>query len=371
MKRKVLAGLVIFTLVSGISLVGCDGTEDGTSNVNFEDQRTGYLLKIQNNTDKRLVAFKGLPNPNNLIGGIPAYAQNHGLPKSSALFSKTESFVLFVVTEEDYNANKANITALVNRPFTRIFAFYNNNSENNLVYSINDILGGSCSIIVNNDTNFNVELRLNGVNEEVGGTILGYAGAGMANTEFRVDEGNYMVFPVFRKWNEARGTIFTFFPRIPEGQPGAGKIDYATFSLNSGHRQEVIDAHKYLNTDIEMKTGCAYLIIQNNHSSNGLEFRKGGTIVTTPTGGQYINRTDHMIFTILMPKLPGASMNDDFLNELKLTGFSIGTTNHQVSLESHTFITDTIYQVIVSGINAYDVNLSSIVPVGTVKWSEL
>jgi len=367
---KKLQKLLVLVLIVGfmVSITGCKdddggGKKEESSGVDFTNHLSGYSIKVQNNTSKKLVAFKNSPNASYLIGGIPGSGANeHGLPKPSGLFTATGDFVLFLVAEEDYIANKSNLSVLANKPFTRIYAYYNANSENYIVYPISEFLGGAKKITLNNNTSFNVELRTDGVH----GAVLGYAQEGAFNTTFNVDSGNYMVFPVFRKYNSARGEIITVYPKY-QGGPGDGKAKFTAFSLTGSKDEEIIDAVDYIGQDVVLKTGSAYLMIINNHSSTGLEFVRGGQPIVTSTGGRYINRTDSMTFQIDMPKKPGS--NDEYLNDLPLSGFQIGTAAYKVSLDSHTFQSDKIYRVVVTGTTPYDVVLGAFEEVGTMTFN--
>jgi len=340
------------------------GGEEEGSVVDFTNHLSGFSVKVQNNTNKKLVVFKNSPNASYLIGGIPGSGSNeHGLPKPSGLFTATGDFVLFIVTEEDYIENKDNLSVLANRPFTRVYAYYNANAENYIVYPISSVLGGTSKITLNNNTGFNVELRTDGVH----GPVLGYAAQGSYNTTFNVDQGDYMVFPVFRKYNAARGEIITVYPKYTSGL-GAGKAKFTTFSLNANRTEEIIDASDFIGSNLELKTGSAYLVITNNHNT-GLEFLNGGQPILTSTGSRFINRGETLTFQVDMPKKPGS--NDEYLDSLTLTNFRLGTPAHKVGLDSHTFESDKIYQVYVTGADPFDVNFSAITEIGTISWDSL
>jgi hypothetical protein len=125
-----------------------------------------YSIQVRNNTAQDLVAFKQSPSASNLIGGIPAHANPFGLKKDPALFAATQGFPVVLLTRQQYEENKNNLAGLANTPFTRIYAFYNAAGTNGNVYEISGSLGGSCKLLIQNSTNMNVELRLNGVHGE-------------------------------------------------------------------------------------------------------------------------------------------------------------------------------------------------------------
>ncbi|MDR0551991.1 MAG: hypothetical protein LBG72_08260, partial [Spirochaetaceae bacterium] len=151
-----LAGMMVLA-VTACDLNGDDGSEDagGNSITNgdgtltdaaFESHNTDYSILVRNNTNFRLVAFKGDLRADALIGGIPAHAQGHGLPLNTTLFNKTEDFPMILLTEEQYKANKNNLQSQKNTPFTRVYVFYNKNGDNNVHYEISAGLGGSNSL---------------------------------------------------------------------------------------------------------------------------------------------------------------------------------------------------------------------------------
>jgi hypothetical protein len=372
MKMKTRNTFFLFLLAAALVLMACpnpageddnsNGNGNSGSGIDFTNHLSGFSIKVQNNTAQKLVAFKNAPGASNLIGGVPnSGANEHGLPKPSGLFTATGDFVLFLVTEQDYIDNKNNLNSLATKPFTKIYAYYNANAENNIVYPISGLLGGNKRIVLQNNTGFNVELRENGVH----GSVLGYAGQGTFNTTFNVDSGDYMLFPVFRKYNANKGEIITVYPRY-QGGPGDGKAKFATFSLDDSLEEYHLNASNYVGTDVVLKTGSAYLIINNQHSE-ALSFIAGnGGPVITPTGGKYINSTKSLTFSIDMPKMPGS--NDQYLDSIEASQYKIGTEAYQVSLPSFTFESDKIYTIRVTGQTQYDINLGTITYTGDIDF---
>jgi len=370
MKKMLKISALVLVLGLIFSLTGCpvEDKDDGgkkeekpaDSGIDYTNYLTNFSVKVKNDANTKLVAFKGAPSPSSLISGIPIGGGEHGLKKDSTLFSTTGDFVLFLVTEADYVANKANLSALANKPFTRIYAFYNTNAENKLVYTISGILGGNKRIVLNNNSSYNVELRRDGIQ----GELIGYAGQGSYNTTFNVESGTYMVFPVFRKFNQARGEIITVYPKYQGGNlDGKAKFEY--FSLDESLDEATLSASSWVGNDFVLKTGSAYLIIQNNHST-GMTLYDGLSTVTTSTGGQAINPNRSLTFQIDMQKKPGS--NDEYLGTREMAGFKIGTPAYSEAVAKFTFESDKIYQINVSGSNPGDIQLSAITEVGTMTF---
>jgi hypothetical protein len=361
--------LSVFAFMSCDSLLGKDDEDDGKkpeppkeqeTGIDYENYITNFSIKVKNDSNKKLVAFKGAPSASSLISGVPIGGGEHGLKKKAELFATSGDFVLFLVTEEDYLASTANLSALANKPFTRIYAYFNTNAENKLTYTISSILGGDKKIVLQNNTSYNIELRKDGIQ----GELIGYAGQSTFNTTFNVEAGTYMIFPVFRKFNQGRGEIITVYPKYQGGNlDGKAKFEY--FALDDSLNEASLNASDYLGDDIVLKTGSAYLVIQNNHGT-GMGLWDGYQQVTTSTGGQAINPNNSLTFQIDMAKKPGS--NDEYLDTSTKAQFKIGTPAYSVGVSSFEFESDKIYRITVTGANPGDINLSAIEEIGTMSF---
>lgn len=316
---------------------GQDEEEDsGIDYTNYTGD--GASIRVKNSTNLALVAFKGSLGASNLVGGVPAGAADHGF-KKTALFTTTGDFPLVLITEEQYNEHKNNLNALANTPFTRVYAFYNANAENNNVYEISGQLGGAYSLVLQNGSGMNVELRLNGVH----GEPLGYAQEGMYNTTLKIEQGDYLVFPVFRKFNAVRGEIISVYPKYTNGNP-----KYDAFMVSAEEPEYELDLTNYIQ-GVELSTGSAYLLIQNN-SGTGIQLRKGGAVQKTATGISTINNSNNRLFQIDMAKI-GSSGNNNLAETADVSQYAIGTAVSTVlleTLENHIFDVDYSYTITVT-----------------------
>ena len=360
-----------------VGFAGCPTDDEngggGGNDIDYTNYASpNFSVRVKNDTNKKLVAFKGTkPSAETLISGIPAGGGEHGLKKDSILFATTGDFVLFLVTEEDYLANINNLSVLENKPFTRIYAFYNTNSVNANVYRINGILGGTKRIVLQNATDYNVELRQD--SQEYGQTI-GYTTSQTYNTTFYVEAGDYMVFPVFRKFNTLLGEIMTAYPVFQEAGPLQGKAWFTEFSLFSTD-VVTINALDFV-TGIKIQAGAAFLIIQNN-SGVGIGLWDGLTRQTTESGGQVVNPNDSMIFPIYMTRV-----QQEFTPYAQKGQFRIGTsaTQHNIPLPtdsysdggsinvSNVYLEGKIYTINVTGANANTLTFSAITQTGDWVW---
>jgi hypothetical protein len=312
-------------------------TEQGNG-IDYTNYSADYSIRVSNTTSQNLVAFKGSLSASTLIGGVKAGENNHGFKRDPALFTATGDFPMILITEAQYEANKASLSALANTPFTRVYAFYNSTGSNENVYEISGQLGGSYRLVLQNGSGMNVELRLNGVH----GTPIGYAAEGMYNTTLNLETGDYLVFPVFRKFVSTRGEIITVYPKYSTGAP-----KYDQFTVNAQEPEYELDLSGYIN-GVELSTGSAYLLIQNN-SGTGIQLRKGGALQKTSTGISTINNAGNRLFQIDMAKTGGGS--DNLAETADVSQYSIGTAVSNVLLQTlttHVFEVDYSYTITVT-----------------------
>jgi hypothetical protein len=355
--KKLFGFLTVAVLTAGI-LLSCDldlggdnnnGTD--TSGVDFNSYRNNYALHVNNSTSKDLVAFKGSLSASQLIGGVRAGVSSHYFEKKSSLFSDTGDFTLIFLTLEDYNAHKSNLKALENTPFTRAWAFYNKNGEgNDTVIEISDKLGGNNTLVIQNNTHMNVELRLDGIH----GPTIGYARDRTQNTTLFMSDGNYSIFPVFKKYDSFHDRVITMYPTIQEG-PFAGSPWSEDYGFSDG-KEITIDVSQ-ITTKQHITTGCAYLTVRNS-SNSGFSVYKGNVLQKTETGISTINGGEMRTFRIDM-----AQVGNKYAETASFAGYSMGPTGKTSLVDNNlkdkddnpvddsvfTVNVDTIYQIIVSG----------------------
>ena len=341
MKRTVLFLLLIMAV---FLLFSCDlGNEDNEFEVDFGSHNTNYSILVRNNTGERLVAFKGDLGIDTLIGGIPAHAQNHGLPNNPALFDKTEGFPLILLTEAQYNANKNNLISQRNIPFTRVFVFFNRSGENTTVFRISAGLGGRNEFrIINSSNSINVEIRSGGTN----GETIGFAPAGMLTTTLWMDDGDYDIFPVFVRYNAVRDVVEEVFPQ----GSASNYAWYRSYSFDGG--PAVIMNLRDLLSTVSFSSGAAWVVV-NNQSEGGVQFFAGTQNYITPSGVRNI-MSQPVTFQINMPRIGG--IYDD---SLVVSNWRFGATGHNVPLQagennstpvtSLTIERDKMYTVTVTG----------------------
>jgi len=359
--RKMLkfsALLLILGLILGFA--GCpdpnagdgkDGKDDVT--VSFESFSPPSIY-VDNKSGERLVAFKGSLNPNYLISGIPAYATNHGLAKTSSvnssLFTTTGDFALILITEDEYNKNKANIGAAP--VFAEIYAFYNNEATNNNRFQISSKSGGTGRITLNNPTSWNIEIRRDGPT----GEVMGYVASQMTNTVLRVNApDDYALYPVFKRYIPSDKEIYEVVPKYTSGAL-TGKPYAKDFALttadgtSSWNLSEVAEK-----VNFTLSSGSFYLRIVNN-SNTAVRFTRGDDEQLTSMGIRGIAPANSNIYSVKITRNPDGT----YPASQEIAQFKIGTLQNPVAVPSNTYKLDYMYEITVTGADASNLALSTI-----------
>ena len=330
-----------FILVAAILLFSCDlsGDDSGSSGGNSSGvdfgSHSSYSIRVKNNSGQRLIAFKGELQADRLIGGIHTGGP-YGLSRD--LFGlNSEGFALILITEKQYNDNKSNLKSLEDTPFTRIYAFYNASSPNESIYEISGRLGGNCSIQIQNLSPLDVELRLNGVY----GETLGFARSGMLNTKLYVNPDDYLIFPVFIKYNAVRNELITVYPK------GVNDIPWYTQQQlgEDGITSISLDVTQILQ-DKSYSTGAAWLIIENQATDTGVQLQRGGVVQLTPMGISTISNGYSRTYQIDMAKVPGT---EKYAESANISAYTVGRTGQQINIGNHDLVADKVYKVTVTG----------------------
>ncbi len=364
MKNK-LSILILAIAVLGMVLVSCGdlsgsfkfdykaskataATEEGKdSGVSFENFKTRSVA-VKNDTGEDLVAFKGKISLDHLISGVPAHSGEHGLEMDPELFSATGDFALHFLTAKVFNENKKNLSAVANAPFVSIYAFYNKEGTNDLVYTISENLGGSGQLVLNNNTDFSVEIRLNSAQ----GQILGYVGPQTMNTVLYLHSpGDYTLYPVFKKYIAKKNEIYSVFPKLKDDKPW--NDDYG---FGDGQNRHVMDMGNIWNpTLMDLSSGGFYITV-DNQSKAGVKFRDGGQELMTSIGVRTINKGKTATFFIPFPEQEDGS----YPLTRTMSSLVIGGSGYPNDVPEYTFKRDHKYYITVTGSDKSDLHLSEI-----------
>jgi len=279
---------------------------------------TKGAIRVKNNATANMVCFYGQPSAGHVLGGVKPGVTTY-LKKDSTIFGNESSdFMLYIVTEEEYKKYyKKSPKTLDAAPYTMMYAFYNSSSTNENIYTISKNLGGGYKIIMQNGTSYNVEMRNNGVD----GEILGYIGSNTFNKEFHVADGNYMMFPVFKKYDKNIGEIVSTYPRYSSGGL-EGKVKSFSFSLNSEETEVAFNAEDWVK-DVRFAPSAAYIKIVNSASDSGVQLYTGATAAAyvNSLGTKNINAGKSLTFAITMDKLS----DNTYEESLTTSQYRVGT----------------------------------------------
>ena len=353
LKTKKLLTATLAAII-GLSFVACVPPANPTPNGGTEQQQeeevkvdfTNYIdysIKVKNETNKNVVCFMGTPRESNLISGVLASDQA-GLKRVPGLFNETKDFVLFVVSEDEYKEAKKNNTweALDNKPLARLYAYYNQDSQNNNnIYTISKNLGGVYKLYLNNMTKYNVELRKDGLY----GPSIAYSAKQTIKTTIGVEPDDYELFPVFRKLDKASGEIISSYPKTTKGNP-----KFFAFSLDNETTEYEIDAKDFVGDGFKITPNQAQLKI-NNQSKSGVSLYQGNgaTATLTSTGGKLVNSGKALTFSVDMDTLG----NGVYESQRTISAWKYGSSAYKFDIPEHTFVAGKRYVLNVKG-DEYD-----------------
>ena len=339
---KILVLLLAAALMLGFA--GCpngDGNEEETVGVDFTNHQTASI-RVRNNTNIRLVAFKGQPDLDNMIGGIPANANNHGLSRSG--FTSSIDFPLTLVTETELKraiAAGGNQALTSAEKFNVIYAFYNHTGTNNNVFQINAQSGGAGRLIMENPTAWNIELR----NLAFNGQTLGFIGPFTAQQTLNLEPGDYYFYPVMRRFNPFLGEIIDVQPVFPNGviagTPFFKPLPIVGSPVTWNFREIAQDA------TINMVSGSAFIRVVNN-SSVGINFLNGATVQQTSMVSNMLAPGQTMVFQVQFPRNPDGSFSFTHTADFGVGGPGVGRTGN---VPPRTVTIDWLYEIQVTGSN--------------------
>jgi hypothetical protein len=265
----------------GGTIGGVDATSYNTAG--------SYAIRIKNESNFDLVAFKSRLSMENILGAVPKQAGDHGLKLNTTLFppGQSQDFSVIFLTREDYEQYKGNLSSREQYPFTRIFAAYNASGTNETPWIVSNRLGGENKLVIHNNTRWNMELRL----DSPRGATLGYAPYEAYNTTLYMNQGDAFIFPVFKQYNAVRDEIITIYPKRDDKTPRGDQYAFI------GGNEIVMNAADFINSD--MSSGTAYLVVHNG-TQQGIAVYNGSSPQKTAMGISTVNGGETRTFTILM-----------------------------------------------------------------------
>ena len=297
MKRMFNVNLAILAMVAAVAFVMVSCDPEPPKDPLFESH-SSYSIQVSNLSGFDLVAFRGSLTESNRIGGIPAGQHNHGLPRNPQIFPENPThFQMLFITRKQYDENRANLGALTNYVFTRTYVFWNGSAgDNSKVYEISDKLGGIHRLQIWNTSNYNVEFREDGIN----GPTIGYVPSGITTGYLYVEADDYLLFPVFQRYNSRRDIMETIVPITESGYAYRYPV---SIPKNAATQQtRVINLSDAVGGLGSLKTGVVAINVVNSSSDGAVNFVRGDVPMYTPSGNLGISSDAPQEFTIELPK---------------------------------------------------------------------
>ena len=343
-----------------IDASGKTSAEVDDTGIDFESYypNNNYAFLITNHSNQRLIAFKSTLQEQNIVGGIPERAAVHGIKRDDVKFPISQGFALILLTEGQYIANKDFLGNPLIVPYARVFIAFNKNGTNEKVYEINAHSGGNYTIQIHNNTGMNIELRRDGIN----GIPIGLAPDNMDNVTFYVDRGDYMLYPVFLKYNTLRDELVTVYPKFESD----GTALRTQVTVDDGGRNQIFPLAQLLTQDYRFSTGAAHLIIRNDLLGGSVDLQIGNDRILNLWGTYGIRSGEERTFPILMSKIG----DNRYAERQSIATYSIGQTGTRVYIGNHELELDRVYKVTVTGTNITNLQVSELVPIGIIDLSD-
>ena len=357
MKRRIIYSLLAFLFL--LACVSCGGVTNEVPKKNDDKKENNEIksdvsfesfsprsISVKNETEERLIAFKGRIDASSLISGVPSYASNHGLKMDETLFSKTEDFALLFLTEKVYNENKNNLKALQNSPFASVYAYYSKTGANDTIFKINRKSSGNLKITLNNNSPVYVEVFLDPTYSDAFCVVPPH----IENFSVNIERGDYTFYPRFTKYSSRTGELYTFIPKFKS----SNKPYFMELGIQDS--SAVWNVGTFWNSqDYNLSTNGCWLKV-NNQASTSVQLKMGDKKFTTSNGTSGIRQGKAETFFIQFPMNADHSPTDVF----KISTLKIGTALYEgVALPEHIYKLDTQYEITVTG-NREDLKISPI-----------
>jgi hypothetical protein len=169
----------------------------------------------------------------------------------------------------------------------------------------------------------------------------------MLETTLKLQDGNYNIFPVFKRYNTARDLVETVTPDAANGEAW-----FQSYSFGEGVSSAIMNLKDLLQS-VTFTSGAAWVVVNNQTTSGGIQFLEGTVVYKTATGLENImtSRT----FQIDMPRAGEKQYADSVVKG----GWKFGPPSREVTLQtsqtdptpvdSITIRRDKMYTVTVTG----------------------
>jgi len=296
---KKLSILLLVALLS-FSFVACGDDDDDATGLNVNSGTSTLRVNTLGVTGK-LYVYNGTPK-----GGSPIALVNGGVSDWGIPNAPSGLWVLSVVSEADYNANKADP-----KVSNSLLVFVDSTKA---TYDIGAGSSGTCELVVDNPLNNYIEIRLDHFAGNLFMTLRPYE-----HGVKYVQEGNYYLYPIVKMTKQSAGgeILGVYSKQFVNGRQMLNANPDDTPSLNFSALGEIN------NTPVEA------LVYIYNQLGDGAEVRSpdaNGSLVKSTLGRTIINSGNSKGFVVSMQpdfnQTTGQPLTTTFNKTFVLKGFN-------------------------------------------------
>jgi hypothetical protein len=225
----VIAALMVVLLFAGCGSTPAPGTEETTAKeasdveVQWDDDASGYLT-VQNDVPEDLILFAGSINNRNMLGGV-RQLETRRIDFFDDVDDQSGTFLLRAVKESVYRSKGSSLSS-EDIIFAGLVTFDKDNPRQ-INLNIQKVVGGEARIVMENDTNMALQIRL----DRPDGPILTTLAPFERSKEVYMDQNSmgYTFFPVYQYYDKASmGIRSVMATSLADGQSMMPEVPNAT-----------------------------------------------------------------------------------------------------------------------------------------------
>jgi len=217
MKKRLM--MVLLAALTVLLAIGCvnspqKGTKDSTAKeaakleVKWSNDPKG-TLSVENNLNEDLILFAGSMNNRNNLGGVRKQSIR-AVDFTDKVDINDGRFLLRAVKESVYRSKGSSLDPEKDVVYGGLVAF-DKSKLRNITITIQQALGGDAEILMQNDTNMAVQIRINQPNGPVLTTLAPFERSRIVYME--LNSRGYHFFPVFQYYDKANGIVQSLMPK--------------------------------------------------------------------------------------------------------------------------------------------------------------
>ena len=278
--------VIVLAVVSVLLAAGCSGLpgpgSESTSardaaraNVKWDNDSAGYLT-VQNDIDEDLILFAGSVNNRNILGGVRKLSERR-VDFSGRLNENSGTFLLRAVKESVYRSTGSNLSS-DDVVFAGLVVFDTANPRA-IVVNIRKLLGGDAQVIIQNDTNMALQIRVDRPDGPTLTTLAPFERNKRVYMDYSPD--GYTFFPVYQYYDRATQGIRSVMAQdLYDGRFMGPQIP---------GRNVQIPVINFNSSPTNLVSPFATLIVSNESTQRAAYLLQGAGRMTNQNGSTFIN----------------------------------------------------------------------------------